>query len=96
MRRHIYRVLGVNPEDGLPPSHHEGLPLSAKEPVRFVWEKTIKQSKHNAQMKERVLADLRANRRLTDMSRSLILHPRPSRLLSTKRSQHFAKNTRHS
>ena len=64
MRRHIYRVLGVNPEDGLPPSHHEGLPLSAKEPVRFVWEKTIKQSKHNAEMKERVLADLRANRRL--------------------------------
>ncbi|KAI9448140.1 hypothetical protein H4582DRAFT_1898809 [Lactarius indigo] len=64
MRRHIYRVLGVSPEDGLPHSHHEGLPLSINEPVRFVWEKTIKQSKHNAQMKDRVLADLRANRRL--------------------------------
>ncbi len=64
MRRHIYRVLGVNPEDGLPPSRHEDLPLTAKEPVRFVWEKTIKQSRHNAQMKECVLADLRANRRL--------------------------------
>lgn len=64
MRRHIYRVLGVNPEDGLPPSYHEGLPLGIKEPVRFVWEKTIKQSKHNAQMKERVLADIRASRRL--------------------------------
>ncbi len=64
MRRHIYRVLGVSPEDGLPSSHHDGLPLSIKEPVRFVWEKTIKQSKHNAQMKERILADLRASRRL--------------------------------
>ncbi|KAH9179811.1 hypothetical protein EDB89DRAFT_1923303 [Lactarius sanguifluus] len=64
MRRHIYRVLGVSPEDGLPHSHHEGLPLSIKEPVRFVWEKTIKQSKHNTQMKDRVLADIRANRRL--------------------------------
>jgi len=61
MRRHIYRVLGVSPEDELPPSHREGLPLGDNEPVRFVWEKTIKQSKHNALMKERVLNDLRAN-----------------------------------
>jgi hypothetical protein len=64
MRRHIYRTLRVSPEDELPPSHREGLPLSDSEPVRFVWEKTIKQSKHNALMKERVLTDLRANRRL--------------------------------
>lgn len=64
MRKHIYRVLGVKPEEGLPPSHYEGLPLSVKEPVRFVWEKTTKQSKHNSEMKERVLADLKANRRL--------------------------------
>ena len=64
MRRHIYRVLGVCPEDELPPSHCEGLPLVDDEPVRFVWEKTTKQSKHNVLMKERVLADLRANRRL--------------------------------
>ncbi|KAH9966053.1 hypothetical protein BC827DRAFT_1374365 [Russula dissimulans] len=64
MRRHIYRVLWIGPEDELPPSHREGLPLGDNEPVRFVWEKTIKQSKHNALMKERVLADLKANRRL--------------------------------
>ncbi|KAI0307266.1 hypothetical protein B0F90DRAFT_1686735 [Multifurca ochricompacta] len=64
MRRHIYRVMGVGPEDELPPSHHEGLPLSDHEPVRFVWEKTIKQSKHNALMKERILADLKASRRV--------------------------------
>jgi hypothetical protein len=64
MRRHIYRVLGVFPEDELPPSHCEGLPLGDNEPVRFVWEKTIKQSKHNALMKERVLAELRAHRGL--------------------------------
>jgi hypothetical protein len=64
MRRHIYRVLGIFPEDELPPSHCEGLPLGDNEPVRFVWEKTIKQSKHNALMKERVLAELRAHRRL--------------------------------
>ncbi|KAI0004910.1 hypothetical protein BJV74DRAFT_805659 [Russula compacta] len=64
MRRHIYRVLGVCPEDELPPSYCEGLPLVDNEPVRFVWEKTTKQSKHNVLMKERVLADLRANRRL--------------------------------
>jgi hypothetical protein len=59
--------LGVSPEDELPPSHFEGLPLHDNEPVRFVWEKTIKQSKHNALMKERVLADLRANRRLYEL-----------------------------
>ena len=64
MRRHIYRVLGLFPEDELPPSHCEGLPLGDNEPVRFVWEKTIKQSKHNALMKERVLTELRAQRGL--------------------------------
>jgi len=64
MRRHIYRVLVVSPEDDLPPSHYEGLPLCDNEPVRFVWEKTIKQSKHNALMKDRVLDDLRAHRKL--------------------------------
>ena len=64
MRRHVYRVLGISPEDDLPPSHYEGLPLCDNEPVRFVWEKTIKQSKHNALMKERVLAHLRAHRKL--------------------------------
>jgi len=64
LRRHIYRVLGISPEGDLPPSHYEGLPLCDNEPVRFVWEKTIKQSKHNALMKERILADLRAHRKL--------------------------------
>lgn len=56
--------MGIQVEDDLPPSHLEGLPLGNNEPVRFVWEKTTKQSKHNNLMKERVLADLRANRQL--------------------------------
>ncbi|KAI0268371.1 hypothetical protein BC834DRAFT_869090 [Gloeopeniophorella convolvens] len=64
VRRHVYRVLGINPEDDLPPTHYEGLPLGDDEPVRFVWEKTVKQSKHNALMRDRVVADLKANRRI--------------------------------
>lgn len=48
----------------LPDSHIEGTPLRADEPIRFVWEKTPKQSVHNGRMKQRFLADLKAKRRL--------------------------------
>ena len=64
MRKHIYRVMRIELDEDLPPSYLEGLPLNEDEPVRFVWEKTTKQSQHNLQMKTRVIADLKANRRL--------------------------------
>lgn len=48
----------------LPDSHPEGEPLEAPHPVRFVWDKTTKQSAHNGRMKLRVLEDFRARRRL--------------------------------
>jgi hypothetical protein len=38
--------------------------LEATAPVRFVWDKTAKQSVHNSRMKTRILEDLKANRRL--------------------------------
>lgn len=48
--------------EALPPSAFEGVPIGADEPVRFVWDKTPKQSATNAAMKQRVVADLRASR----------------------------------
>lgn len=48
----------------LPESHVEGASLGPDEPIRFVWEKTPKQSVHNGRMKQRFLADLKAKRRL--------------------------------
>ena len=48
----------------LPDSHAEGAPLGPDEPVRFVWNKTTKQSVHNARMKARLLEDIKANRQL--------------------------------
>jgi hypothetical protein len=87
MRRRIYHALGVSPEDNLPPSHCEGLPFDDNDPVRFVWEKTTKQSKHNALMKERVLADLRANRKLYEHVPEADFAPKS---LSTAFDQAFA------
>ena len=48
----------------LPDSYVEGTPFGPDDLVRFVWDKTPKQSVHNSRMKERVLKDLKANRRL--------------------------------
>jgi hypothetical protein len=48
----------------LPDSHIEGAPLEPQDPVRFVWDKTTKQSVHNSRMKSRIIADLKSNRRL--------------------------------
>jgi len=48
----------------LPDSHIEGAVVGPNDPVRFVWDKTPKQSVHNGRMKERVLRDLRTNRYL--------------------------------
>lgn len=46
----------------LPDSHVEGEALPAGEPVRFIWEKTAKQSSHNAAMKRRIIVDLQEHR----------------------------------
>lgn len=48
----------------LPDSHTEGEPLEPPNPVRFVWDKTTKQSAHNGRMKLRILEDFRARRRM--------------------------------
>ncbi|CDO71324.1 hypothetical protein BN946_scf184908.g82 [Trametes cinnabarina] len=62
MRIHIRKMMKLKPDDELPESHFEGAPLLADQPVRFVWNRTIKQSAHNAAMKRRVVDDLMANR----------------------------------
>ncbi|EAU84676.2 hypothetical protein CC1G_00195 [Coprinopsis cinerea okayama7 len=62
MRAHFWRVLGISNDGKLPASHAEGTPLGPSDPVRFVWEKTTKQSVHNSRMKARVIADLKQNR----------------------------------
>ncbi|KAI9066763.1 hypothetical protein FKP32DRAFT_1589288 [Trametes sanguinea] len=62
MRIHIRKMMKLKPDDDLPESHFEGAPLLADEPVRFVWNKTVKQSAHNAAMKRRIVNDLKANR----------------------------------
>ncbi|TFY83941.1 hypothetical protein EWM64_g58 [Hericium alpestre] len=64
MRKHIYRLMQVDPDDDLPPSHLDGFTIGDDEPVRFNWERTVKQSKHNSEMKARVIADLQANQKL--------------------------------
>ncbi|KAJ7498763.1 hypothetical protein FB451DRAFT_1202938 [Mycena latifolia] len=64
MRAHILLLMDLPNDKDLPDSHAEGEPLEPPNPVRFVWEKTTKQSAHNGRMKLRVLEDIRARRRL--------------------------------
>ncbi|KAI6047444.1 hypothetical protein EDC04DRAFT_2623348 [Pisolithus marmoratus] len=64
IRNHLLRIMHLDSDKQLPDSHLEGTPLGPDEPVRFVWDKTPKQSVHNSRMKERVLKDLKANRRI--------------------------------
>ena len=64
MRNHLLRVMMLDTDKDLPDSHVEGTPLGPDEPVRFVWDKTPRQSVHNGRVKERVLKDLKANRKL--------------------------------
>lgn len=54
----------IESDKNLPDSHIEGTPLSSTDPIRFVWDKTPKQSVHNGRMKTRFLTDLKAKRRL--------------------------------
>ena len=64
MRAHILRVMQLETDTDLPDSHFEGAPIGPDESVRFVWDKTPKQSVHNGRMKVRILEDLKANRKL--------------------------------
>ncbi|KAI3612310.1 hypothetical protein WG66_012263 [Moniliophthora roreri] len=63
IRLHTIRLMGLEHDKMLPDSHPEGTPLDSSQPVRFVWDKTSKQSVHNARMKTRILDDLKENRR---------------------------------
>ena len=56
-------MMNIEAETRLPDSHIEGNPLGPTEPIRFVWDKTTKQSVHNARMKDRILEDIIAKRR---------------------------------
>ena len=64
MRNHLLRVMMLESDKELPDSHVEGTALEPDEPVRFVWDKTPRQSVHNGRMKERVLKDLKMSRKL--------------------------------
>ncbi|EPQ59400.1 hypothetical protein GLOTRDRAFT_136278 [Gloeophyllum trabeum ATCC 11539] len=64
MRHQMLKSMGLENDKQLPDNHIEGAPLGPSEPVRFVWLKTIKQSEHNANMRKRVLEELKANRKL--------------------------------
>lgn len=46
----------------LPDSYEEGTPVKPTDPVRFVWDKTTKQSVHNARMKTKILDDIKERR----------------------------------
>lgn len=64
MRLHMIRMMVIETDKKLPDSHTEGTSLSLSDPVRFVWDKTTKQSVHNSRMKTRVLEDIKENQRL--------------------------------
>lgn len=64
MRTHFLRAMQIDTDKDLPDSHIEGTTLELTDPIRFVWDKTPKQSVHNGRMKTRFLADLKAKRRL--------------------------------
>ncbi|KAI0053020.1 hypothetical protein FA95DRAFT_1482252 [Auriscalpium vulgare] len=64
VRKHTYRLMEVDPDGDLPPPHLEGFPMGDNEPVRFVWNRTLKKSEHNKRTMTRVVSDLIANRRL--------------------------------
>ncbi|KAI0677131.1 hypothetical protein C8Q78DRAFT_68348 [Trametes maxima] len=62
MRIHIRKMMKLKHGEDLPESHFEGAPFLTDQPVRFVWNKTAKQSAHNAAMKRRVVNDIKAHR----------------------------------
>ncbi|KAJ3537722.1 hypothetical protein NMY22_g5474 [Coprinellus aureogranulatus] len=67
MRMHLLFMLGIDSNSPLPESHVEGTALDDCQPVRFIWEKTSKQSIHNSRMKIRVIEDLKEKRHQYEM-----------------------------
>ncbi|KAJ7590861.1 hypothetical protein C8J56DRAFT_1013710 [Mycena floridula] len=67
MRAHLLRGMDIESDKHLPDSHPEGQSLETTDPVRFVWDKTVKQSVHNNRMKTRILTDLKNNRGLYEL-----------------------------
>ncbi|TFK55897.1 hypothetical protein OE88DRAFT_1804683 [Heliocybe sulcata] len=63
MRHQIIRSMHLENDQRLPDNHIEGAPIGQDEPVRFVWLKTVRQSEHNANMRKRVLEELKVNRK---------------------------------
>lgn len=63
MRTHILLLMEVLNPNNLPDSHIEGQSLKDTDPVRFVWDKTAKQSVHNARMKTRIISSIKEKRR---------------------------------
>jgi len=69
MRIHILKMMDVETDKELPDGHAEGTQLDSSEPIRFVWDKTTKQSVHNGRMKTRILEDIKENQhRYKDVS----------------------------
>ncbi|KIK67979.1 hypothetical protein GYMLUDRAFT_36783 [Collybiopsis luxurians FD-317 M1] len=64
MRKHILHLMQVDADQNLPDSQPEGVTYDVSHPIRFVWDKTVKQSVHNMRMKTFVLDDIKLNRRL--------------------------------
>lgn len=57
-------MMDLENDKNLPDSHTEGSVPDPSAPIRFVWDKTTKQSVHNARMKTKILTDIKAHRRL--------------------------------
>ncbi|KAI0071090.1 hypothetical protein K474DRAFT_1712761 [Panus rudis PR-1116 ss-1] len=64
MRSHILRMMNIKTDKELPESYTSDEKLPDGSPIRFDWEKTPRRSPHNAEMRKRVLEDLKANRKL--------------------------------
>jgi len=71
MRTHILQMMGLESDKELPDSYVESETPNpstdpsnpAHRPIRFIWNKTTKQSLHNALMKKLVISDLKDHRR---------------------------------
>ncbi len=55
-------MMKLKHDEDLPDSVFEGAIPGPTEPVRFVWNRTTKQSAVNAAMKKRIVSDLKAHR----------------------------------
>ncbi|PIL37043.1 hypothetical protein GSI_00735 [Ganoderma sinense ZZ0214-1] len=62
LRIHIRKMMKLKHDEDLPDSVFEGVIPGPTEPVRFVWNRTTKQSAVNKAMKKRIVADLKAHR----------------------------------